>query len=272
DCDASEYSGLLVFNREAVERRKEREKREREWQNELEISMEQSDPTGHGCSFSGLVPGDNCNECSRSCSSVKEMDMDKLAVDSGRSSTFNSAAGEKPAPSPESVKARIARSPKVVVRGSTVTIESSGINNKSSTQQLKARLHDLKGKSGRWVTSSSTDSDWSDLSNSNSDIVSIKDITKSSGKTCTANLAQKDIPKSPGKPSVANLTPRKSQEKLNCNETNDFNILVENSNTIGFSGKASSTKSSLHCQSVVTSSTTSLLQGDHPHAVIISKC
>ncbi|CAL4098227.1 unnamed protein product, partial [Meganyctiphanes norvegica] len=161
DCDASEYSGLLVFNREALERRKEREKREREWQNELEISMEQSDPTGHGCSFSGLVPGDNCNECSRSCSSVKEMDMDKLAVDSGRSSTFNSAAGEKPAPSPESVKARIARSPKVVVRGSTVTIESSGINNRSSTQQLKMLLSHFKFESEEWVITLSFFSKWS---------------------------------------------------------------------------------------------------------------
>ncbi|XP_063853924.1 serine/threonine-protein kinase 32B-like [Scylla paramamosain] len=49
------YEGMLVFNREVEEKRREREKKEREreerenkWQQELEESMRLSDPTGHG--------------------------------------------------------------------------------------------------------------------------------------------------------------------------------------------------------------------------------
>lgn len=42
------YEGMLVFNREQEEARREREKREQEWQAELEESMKMSDPTGHG--------------------------------------------------------------------------------------------------------------------------------------------------------------------------------------------------------------------------------
>lgn len=42
------YEGMLVFNRELEEARREREKRELEWQAELEESMKKSDPTGHG--------------------------------------------------------------------------------------------------------------------------------------------------------------------------------------------------------------------------------
>lgn len=37
-----------MFNREVEEARREREKRELEWQAELEESMKKSDPTGHG--------------------------------------------------------------------------------------------------------------------------------------------------------------------------------------------------------------------------------
>ena len=42
------YEKMLIFNREQEEIRKAREKKEREWQEELDRSMSMSDPTGHG--------------------------------------------------------------------------------------------------------------------------------------------------------------------------------------------------------------------------------
>lgn len=48
DADPSIYDKMLIYNREQELARQEREKREQEWQKELESSMNQSDPTGHG--------------------------------------------------------------------------------------------------------------------------------------------------------------------------------------------------------------------------------
>lgn len=47
-CGSSIYDNMLIFNREHEEIRKAREKKEREWQEELERSMNMSDPTGQG--------------------------------------------------------------------------------------------------------------------------------------------------------------------------------------------------------------------------------
>ena len=51
DTETVVYSGMLQYNREKETARKMREKKEREWQEELDRSMNLSDPTGQGKSF-----------------------------------------------------------------------------------------------------------------------------------------------------------------------------------------------------------------------------
>lgn len=48
EADQTMYDQMLIYNREQEELRKEKERREQEWQEELESSMNMSDPTGHG--------------------------------------------------------------------------------------------------------------------------------------------------------------------------------------------------------------------------------
>ena len=48
ETEAVVYSGMLCFNREKEEARKVKEQKEREWQEELDRSMNLSDPTGQG--------------------------------------------------------------------------------------------------------------------------------------------------------------------------------------------------------------------------------
>ena len=45
EAEEERYGGMMVFNREMEEKKREREKN---WQEELEESMRLSDPTGHG--------------------------------------------------------------------------------------------------------------------------------------------------------------------------------------------------------------------------------
>ncbi|KAK8741587.1 hypothetical protein OTU49_002284 [Cherax quadricarinatus] len=164
--EAVVYERMLVFNRELEEKKREREKREAEWQAELEESMKLSDPTGHGCNFSGSNTSTPVKQRSRSCkensSRRAREDVDHggtggrafstpLAASSASSLLLTSPTEQPQLPkiavSPSNVKARIAGSPKVKVRGTTVTIESprsSSSLTKSSTQQLKERLRELK--------------------------------------------------------------------------------------------------------------------------------
>ncbi|KAK7007472.1 Serine/threonine-protein kinase 32C [Halocaridina rubra] len=94
------------------------------------------------------------------------------SASSSRSSLLSSPTDVVPfskvAVSPSNVRARIAGSPKVKVRGSTVTIESprsSSSLTKSSTQQLKEKLRELKADQRRHGESG-TDSDYSDMTQS----------------------------------------------------------------------------------------------------------
>ncbi|XP_045106416.1 serine/threonine-protein kinase 32B-like [Portunus trituberculatus] len=156
------WSSIERWRREREERReREREEREQKWQEELEESMRMSDPTGHGCSFMG----------SQSSTPVKtklggqqgSSEVTRLSPLTPPTLTEADLQVTKAAVSPSSVRARIARSPKVKVRGTTVTIESprssSSSLTKSSTNYLQERLKELQADQRRAQTETETSSD-----------------------------------------------------------------------------------------------------------------
>nr|XP_045596687.1 serine/arginine repetitive matrix protein 1-like [Procambarus clarkii] len=170
--EAVVYERMLVFNREQVQAKRARERREAEWQAELEESMKMSDPTGHGCNFAGSNTATPVKQRSRSykepierrhkedlqeAAAARAISSPSTACSSSASSLLPASPTDrstlpKIAVSPSNVKARIAGSPKVKVRGTTVTIESprsSSSLTKSSTQQLKERLKELKADQHR---------------------------------------------------------------------------------------------------------------------------
>ncbi|XP_069990207.1 uncharacterized protein [Penaeus vannamei] len=215
--EAVVYEGMLVFNREVEEARREREKRELEWQAELEESMKKSDPTGHGCGFTGSTTGTPVRH--------KSQEQGQEGKKTGEGNTPPSPTVSSPtertqlpkiAVSPSNVRARIAGSPKVKVRGSTVTIESprsSSSLTKSSTQQLKERLKELKADQRRHGGSGS-DSDFSDLTQSDDlTITGRRSPGKSAGKALRASKRDSES-RSPSKsPSRTPILSRKKAER-----------------------------------------------------------
>ncbi|XP_042891729.1 serine/threonine-protein kinase Nek4-like isoform X2 [Penaeus japonicus] len=215
--EAVVYEGMLVFNREQEEARREREKREQEWQAELEESMKMSDPTGHGCGFTGSTTGTPVRHKGQGQTQGQEgrQEGDR---NSPSSPAVSSPTERTPLPkiavSPSNVRARIAGSPKVKVRGSTVTIESprsSSSLTKSSTQQLKERLKELKADQRRHGGSGS-DSDFSDMTQSDDlTITGKRSPGKSAGKSLRASKGDSES-RSPSKsPSCTPVLSRKQE-------------------------------------------------------------